>query len=79
MYLIRYGGTSEELLIIEFGGAYPPDTLVIPGGSSAWVKFESRGWDTYSGVKFTLELQHVEGIFLCSLDPDSSLCGSRVI
>ena len=57
----RYGEDAMEDLIMEFGGSYPPDSLIIPGGKSVYVKFESRGWNTYSGIRLMVGLVQNKG------------------
>ena len=57
----RYGDDAVEILLIEFGGSYPPDTLIIPGGKSVYIKFESRGWSTYSGIRLRVKLVQNKG------------------
>ncbi len=44
----------NENVLIEFGGEYPPKTLVIPNKEVVWIQFISEGWSTYPG--FVIEL-----------------------
>ncbi|XP_072022253.1 uncharacterized protein [Amphiura filiformis] len=52
-----FGSDLNENLAIEFGGEYPPETVVIPKEEHVWIQFVSKGWDTYRGFVIGLTLQ----------------------
>ena len=47
--------------MFQFGGNHHPVTIIVPNGESAWIQFESRGWNPDRGFLIELGLQKLTG------------------